>query len=309
MPKKNFFLTISIFVLVGLVVFFVFRTKSPDSSLKFPIQDQNVQAYILPISQSNYLPVRNFNILDPETNAKAAGIFDVRSERFLYTKNIDKKLPIASITKLMTAIVIIENLSLNDPFTVEAEDVNVDGHGADFQKGETIRGADLLKIMLIKSSNDAALTFASSAQSKNINLVAKMNDKAKLIGMLDTKFNDPAGLEDSDSFSTVSDLVKLVRYVSKYPIIWDILLTKSADVSSADGRMNHHLISTNRLLGEISNIVGGKTGFTDGALETMVLEISLNNGRDQMISIILGSNDRFGETKKLINWAQTAYRW
>lgn len=305
--------TISASVLIILAGLFTLKLRS-NSSPNLNVQDlsrlnQAAQAYILPVSQTNYLPIRNFNVADLETNAKAAGIFDVRSERFLYAKNITEKLPIASITKLMTAIIVIENLPLNDSFVVSAEDINVDGQGADLTKGEVIRGSDLLKIMLIESSNDAAMTFTSNAARKNMNLVSKMNDKAKLIGMADTRFNDPAGLADGDSFSTVEDLVKLVRYVGKYQIIWDILLTRSADVSSIDGRISRHLINTNRLLDLMADIIGGKTGYTDGALETMVLEVPANGGHDRIISVVLGTNDRFGETKKLIDWARNAYRW
>lgn len=266
------------------------------------------QAYILPVSQTNYLPIRNFNIAEPEINARAAGLFDVRSERFLYANFIDQHLAIASIAKLMTAVVIMENLPLNDIYTVAVEDINVDGKGADLYKGEQIRGGDLLKIMLIKSSNDAALTFLRGAKRRGLDLVGRMNEKARLIGMNNTKFNDPAGLDD-DSFSTVSDLVKLTRYVGKYPVIWEILTAKTADVSSADGRFKHHLINTNRLLDEMPGIIGGKTGYTDGALETMALELTINGGRDRLISIVLGANDRFSETKKLIEWGLNAYRW
>lgn len=312
---KKIILTITTVLLLVFTGFLTARFKNHNVSRKFPVQELNAQAqaYVLPVSQASYLPIRNFNITDPETDAKAAGVYDVRSERFLYAKNIDQRLPIASITKLMTAIVVIENLPLNDNFTVSAEDINVDGQDQDLNKGEIIRGSDLLRIMLIKSSNDAALTLSSNAAKQNINLVSKMNDKAKLIGMLNTKFNDPAGLEDSDSYSTVSDLVKLVRYIGKYPVIWDILLTRSADVRSLNGLATHHLINTNRLLSEMDNIIGGKTGYTDGALETMVLEVSvdLRNSKagDQLISVVLGSKDRFSETKKLIDWVKTAYRW
>ncbi len=285
---------------------------------KYPFDNKNLtgqshsveaQAFILPISQTNYLPIRNFNIEEPDIQAKAAGLYDVRSERFLYSKNINQKMPVASITKLMTAIVIMENLPLNETYSVAAEDINVDGTGADLQKGEKIRGSDLLKMMLIKSSNDAALSFGRSASEKNINLVAKMNDKAKMLNMTNTKFNDPAGLNDGESFSTTDDLVKLVRYVNKYPVIWEILMTKTANISSVDGSITHHLVSTNRLLDEVNGVIGGKTGYTDGALETMAMEVTANEGSDRLISIILGSQDRFAETKKLIDWGRSAYRW
>jgi len=270
---------------------------------------QQVQAYILPITQSDYLPIRNFNIPEPVVSAKAAGVFDLASDKLLYSKNVYEKLPIASITKLMTASVIMENLPLNEKYTVAAEDLNADGNGADLIKGEQILGADLLKFMLIDSSNDAALVFAGNASKMGINLVAKMNEKAGSLNMTDTKFSDPAGLDDSDSYSTIADLTKLVQWVDKYPIIWEILTLKTADVSSIDGNIKHHLVATNKLLGEISGIVGGKTGFTEKAKETMVLEVKIDDIGHKVIVLVLGSDDRFGEIKKLIDWAKAAYSW
>ncbi|MEK7507131.1 MAG: serine hydrolase [Patescibacteria group bacterium] len=312
MRFKNVLPTI---LVVTLVVWGMFFAVSKSKIAQAPVRPSSAEmnfdarAFILPVTETTYLPIRNFNIADPEPEAKAVGLFDVHSEKYLYSKNINERLPIASVVKLMTAIVIMENLALNDIYTVAAEDINVDGKGADLSKGEKIKGGDLFKIMLIKSSNDAALTFARQAERQGINLVARLNEKAKLLGMNDSKFTDPAGLDDSDAFSTVDDLIKLVRYVEKYPIIWETLTTRIADVGSADGAYQHHLINTNQLLERMPNIIGGKTGYTDGALETMVLEVSINGGRDKLVSILLGSRDRFGETKQLIEWGVSAYRW
>ncbi len=267
------------------------------------------QAFLLPVSETSYLPVRDFNVPEPVLDAKAAVLFDVRSGRSLYSKNPNQRLPIASITKLMSAVVILDNLNLNDVFTVPAEDINVDGKGADFYKNEQLHGADLFKIMLIKSSNDAALVFATAAQKAGIDFVAKMNEKAQALGMANTKFADPAGLNDHDAFSTASDLVKLVRYVARYDLISRTLMTSSATVTSIDGKAVHNLVNTNQLLGQIPDVIMGKTGYTDNALGTMALEVGINEGRDTIISIILGAKDRFTETEKLIQWSKTAYRW
>ncbi len=267
------------------------------------------QAFLLPVSETSYLPVRDFNVLEPVLEANAAVLFDVRSGRSLYSKNPNQRLPIASITKLMSALVVLDNLNLNDVFTVSAEDINVDGKGADFYKNEQLRGTDLFKIMLIKSSNDAALVFATASQKAGIDFVAKMNEKAQALGMTNTKFADPAGLNDQDAFSTALDLVKLVRYAVRYDLISQTLMTGSATVTSIDGRAVHNLVNTNQLLGQIPNVIMGKTGYTDNALGTMALEVGINEGRDTIISVILGAKDRFTETEKLIQWSKVAYRW
>lgn len=272
-------------------------------------QSSEGRAFLLPISENNNFPTRDFNIPDPVIDAKAAALFDVKSGRFLFSQNINQRLPIASITKLMSAIVVLENLNLDQVFTVTVENINVDGNGADLYKNEQLKVADLLKIMLVKSSNDAALTLAFGAQKLGIDFVAKMNEKAKELGMFNTKFTDPAGLDDQEAFSTASDLVKLVSYAHRYELISSTLREPMADVRSLDGKINHHLISTDQLLGRIAGIIIGKTGYTDSALGTMVLEVKLDKIGNGLISVVLGTADRFGETIKLIEWGKKAYSW
>jgi D-alanyl-D-alanine carboxypeptidase len=313
MRSRAIILTIISGIIVGSGIFFVLYKKNKDvsnvSSVLNVVPEQNAQAFLLPISEANYLPIRDFAVPEPILDAKAAALFDVKSGRFIFTKNPEQQLPIASVTKLMTAIIILENLDLNQIIDVPVEDINVDGLGADLYRDERFRGIDLFKFMLIKSSNDAALTFGDFAKKFGIDLVGKMNEKAKEIGMKNTKFTNPAGLDDQDAFSTAFDLVKLVNYAEKFDLINATLRMKSLDVTSADGRNLHHLINTNQLLGEIPGIVVGKTGYTDGAIGTMVLGVTLDKENNQIISIILGSHDRFGETKALINWAKKAYYW
>lgn len=284
-------------------------TGSGQARPNFASQNLGGQAFLLPVSETSYLPVRDFNVPEPVLETRAAMLFDVRSGRTLFSKNPNQRLPIASITKLMSALVVLDNLNLRDVFTVPAEDINVDGKGADFYKNEQLLGTDLFKIMLIKSSNDAALAFATAAQKAGIDFVAKMNEKAQSLGMTNTRFADPAGLNDQDAFSTASDLVKLIRYAARYDLISQTLITGSVTVTSIDGKAVHNLVNTNQLLSRLPGIVMGKTGYTDNALGTMALEVGINDGRDIIISVILGAKDRFLETEKLIQWGRTAYRW
>lgn len=325
MLAKKIIPTILFVVVIGVAGFFVFfkwktpkitdssiqaqkQTDSKDGADNYNIGEQ-ARAFILPVSRISYFPVRDFNIAEPQIQAKSIALYDIRSSRFLFVKNPSEKLPIASVTKLMSAIIILENLDLNEVFTVRAEDINVDGNGADLYRGEKIKGENLFKIMLIKSSNDAALTFANAARIKGIDFVAKMNEKATVLGMFSTHFEDPAGLNDKSGFSTAEDLVKLVSYIPGDSETWRVLKIQTVDVASADGKLSHHLVSTNQLLGVLPDIIGGKTGFTDSAMGTMVLEVGVDNGRDTIIGVIIGSNDRFGDMKNLIEWAKKAHRW
>lgn len=308
--------------LIGGMAFFVLnpgngeqdrkiRIKSPRSDLaaRSDLGAAEQAAFLLPVAETNYLPIRDFNVAEPVVNARAAALFDTRSGRILYARNADQRLPIASITKLMTAVAVVENLNLEEIFTVTAETVNVDGTGADLFKDERLYGRDLLKMFLIKSSNDAALTFAVEAQKIGIDIVELMNKKAQELAMYNTHFGDPSGLDDYNSFSTASDLVKLISYASRYSEIVEIMRMSVADVYSADRKINHHLVNTNRLLGQLDGLIFGKTGYTDKAFGTMAIMTTINNGRDRLISVVLGAQDRFGETTQLIEWAKGAYRW
>lgn len=279
--------------------------------------------YILSSSEANYLPIRNWSFSDPEINAKSAILFDFRSGKILFENNINKKLPIASLTKLMTAVLVIENINLEDVIKIEKsaiEDSKKLGGKNDLYLGEEIKANDLLKILLIKSSNTAAFAFRDHfLKNYNIDLVNKMNIKAKELKMNDTFFTDPAGLDDQNSFSTVQDLLKLVKYSLKYRYLFDILRTPKTEIFSIDGRLKHTIFNTNKLFGIIFNIIGGKTGFTEMAGGSMILVTkspysgkTLENrglGEDYLITVVLGSNDRFSETKKLIDWAEKAYIW
>lgn len=270
--------------------------------------DYEGQAYILPIAGPNYIPILDSSIPRPEISAKSALVYDTRSSRFLYEKNGNAKLPIASLTKIMSAVIILENLNLEDIVTVSEDSIRVDGEKQDIYLGEKLTVRNLLKLMLIESSNDAAYAAAAHAKKTGIDFVGLMNLKAVSLGMTDSFFIDPAGLDDK-GYSTAQDLVKLVEYSLSYPEIWDISAEKTAIVESSDERIKHAIKSTNRLLGLIKDIIGGKTGYTEGAGQCMILVTSVPDYPSKLISIVLGSDDRFEDTQKLIEWTRTAYRW
>ncbi len=303
-------------VLGGLfygAAFFVFIYPLNSKGLSHAIvpnqQSDQSRAFLLPVSDLNPAPFRKPDVQDPDIDSRAAALFDVKSGSLIFGKNENKRLPVASITKLMTALIILDKMDLNQIFEASVEDLNVDGNGADLFKGERIKGMELLKMMLVKSSNDAAFVFARKAREANIDLVAEMNKKAKALGMTNTNFADPAGLDDNDAFSTANDLIRLVDAASRIDMLGSILRQKSVDVESADGALKHHLTSTDQLLDQIPDIIIGKTGNTDLALGTMVLEVAVNNKKDKLISVILGSKDRFGQTKKLIDWSEKSFNW
>lgn len=310
MRLKIYFLTIILAVFISVNVFFVINSSNSDKS--FPKSAESgfnaSQAYIFPVSEPSYMPILNTAVSKPVIQAKSALVYDTRSGRFLFEQNSRQKLPIASLTKLLSATVILENLKLEDIVTVPKEALRVDDEKQTLYLGEKISVENLLKLMLIESSNDSAFALALFAQSKGLNFIEKMNEKANQLGMTDTHFLDPAGLND-EAYSTAYDLIKLVKYALKYDLIWSFLSEKNIIVKSADGKIEHNVKSTDQLLGIVPDIIGGKTGYTDGAGGCMILVVDIPGKNDKIISIAIGSTDRFGDTIKLINWVKSAYRW
>ncbi|MEK7659378.1 MAG: serine hydrolase [Patescibacteria group bacterium] len=269
--------------------------------------------YLLPDAETNYFPIRDWGIPDPDIFAQSVILYDFASEKVLFDKNSGVKLPIASLTKLMTAVAVIENTDLGDAVGIKKsaiEKSEKEGGGNDLYQGERIKAADLLKLMLIESSNVAAYAFADHIEEKyGINLVEKMNEKAKLLEMSSTFFTEAAGLDDQKSFSTSQDLLKLIKYSFRYADLYDILKIQKTEIDSIDGKLRHQIFNTNELLGKLFNIIGGKTGFTELSGESIILVTESPNNSSRLIAVVLGSNDRFAEAETLIGWAGKAYLW
>jgi D-alanyl-D-alanine carboxypeptidase len=299
-----------IIALIGVNFFFGFEYSRKGSTLTASISDKpdTQVAYFFPISEPNYLPIYNPDITPPNIDAKSILIYDLRSGRSLYEKNSSARLPVASLTKIMSAVIVLENYNISDIVTVTGDAVKVDGERQELYEGERISVESLLKMMLIESSNDAAYALAQYAKSRDINFIDEMNKKASQLKMHDSYFNDPAGLNDS-AYSTADDLSKLTKFALAFPLIWETMTQKDLIVESIDEKIKHITKNTNLLLGVIPNIIGGKTGYTDSALGCLVLVVEISEENDNMVSVVLGSNDRFGDTEKLVNWIKRAYRW
>lgn len=274
--------------------------------------DTKTVPYLLPTNETNYFPIRDWGVPDPLVSARSVALYDSVSEKILYSFNSETRFPIASLTKLMTAVAVIENIGLDEVVEVKKsaiEKSKKEGGGNDLYEGEKIKAADLLKIMLIESSNVAAYAFSEHFEDKySLNLVQKMNERAGELGMNDTFFTEAAGLDDKNSFSTGQDLIKLVKYSFRYDNLYQILKTRRAEVASADGNLKHQILNTNQLLGVLLNVVGGKTGFTELAGGSLVLVTEAPHG-SRVISIVLGSDDRFNDAQKLVEWSEKAFIW
>lgn len=239
----------------------------------------------------------------PEINASAAISVEGNlsgTNKTLFEKNSNVKLPIASLTKLMTAVIVLDNYNLSDKITVSKVADSQEPMILDVKLGDTMSVEDFFDIMLVESSNKSAyaLSEGPGGQPGEQKFVEMMNQKAKDLGLENTVFTDPTGLNPED-VSTASDLAKLAEYILKnYPKIADVSRLKSLYISNFGTIAN-----TDDLLSEVPDVICSKTGFTDEAKGCLLLVLNNAKNNDHIINVLLGSADRFAEMKKIINWS------
>jgi len=251
-------------------------------------------------------PVRNENSTSPPViSARSTVVLDAKSGVSLFEKDPDVKHFPASTTKLMTAIVALEKCSPND--TVSITGVNKEGTQMGLAPGDLVSVESLLHGMLIASGNDAAYALAYACSSSLQRFTSDMNQKAKELGMLNTNFKNPAGFDDPTQYSTSKDLAKLAKVAVANPLISNIVTIKTTVVTDATGNKEYYLENVNELLGEVDGLEGVKTGQTEGSLEVLLSKTTRDG--NTIIVVILGSQDRFGETKSLIEWTYDNHTW
>jgi len=226
----------------------------------------------------------------------------------VWAKNADKKSPIASLTKLMTAIIAAEFYKQNQNITITKQAVEQLDAAGFLRPGERLNLEELLKIMLVESSNDAAFALTEPMGGPN-GFVGLMNLKARDLGLNRTYFFNPNGLDPEDAgsppeqinLSTANDLVNLAKYiVSEHPEIMRILGEKKSAVYLNNGQFHHNIQSTNELLGQVPDIIGGKTGTTDRAGGCLLLIIRGKTPGTYLIGVVLNSPDKFADMEKII---------
>lgn len=261
-------------------------------------------------------PLRDYAVDDFKVEAKTAISILLNNQggtKILFEKNADEALPIASLSKLLTLDVILKNYDLTKEIVITKNAVAQEENFGKLRVGDVLTVKQLLYPMLMESSNDAAFALTNDYDGMNEKtFVAMMNENAKSLGLNNTHFVNSSGLDpeegeplDKINISSARDLSQLVKQLLKTPLVWEILSTPKINL------YGETLFSTNKLLGVMPGIIGGKTGYTDTALGCFVLVVEAPKGKGQIINIILGTavSDRFSEMEKLINWAEQAYQW
>jgi serine-type D-Ala-D-Ala carboxypeptidase (penicillin-binding protein 5/6) len=316
----------------NFILFFFFSTLFwwGINTIQFELEDYiyeqkiagwtNLQADVSSLSlPQNFKPVKENNVQALEITAESALAIYINpneKEFILFEKNAETVRAIASLTKLVTALTVLDIYEPSDIIRISPEAVEQEDERGDLKVGEFISVEDLLKIMLIESSNDAAYSFASHHFSGGkmtpeafrdlMNLEVKYNVG---LNLENTFFQNPSGLDPYDNIedinhSTAKDLFEIAKYIIREkPEILEII---SYSQANAAGR---HLETTNELLGIYPKIIGGKTGYTKRANGCLILLLEAPGENSYIINIILGSQDRFQDMKELIEWVNRSYRF
>ncbi len=311
--NKNFYLKISLLLIVAFSIWIFGSSKEEFSALKAENSSQwqpktpaALTNFVPPTlvifkDSESTLPKRNWLMPFLELQAQAVLAMKIDGSRVYYNKNVETQRSIASLTKLMTAIIVLENYDLNEVVEISSAAVKREGIMGNLRPAELITVRSLLNIMIIDSSNDAAFALAE----KRKDFIFLMNKKAEELGLKNTHFSNPDGIDEPKNYSSALDIAKIFSYlINTHPEASEILKTKNMVVYSVDGKIEHRLENTNQLLGKVDEVAAGKTGYTEEAGGSLILLT-----KSDIITVVLGSLDRFGESEKLINWLRAAYIW
>jgi D-alanyl-D-alanine carboxypeptidase (penicillin-binding protein 5/6) len=274
---------------------------------------------------SGLIPTRDENVPDLKIWAGSSVAIDVDTGTIIHYENGRKRTQIASLTKMMTAVLVVEEIKdLNEEVLITKEAINMVGtivgcptstfcNGNRMYVGEKIRAIDLLKATLMNSANDAATALGIHIAGTSEEFVEMMNKKAKNMGLKDTSFCTPSGLEidgkEDQCFSTAYDIARISAYSLKHDIIWEIMKIPDGKFYSTDGAYVHDLKNTDILLDTLPNCIGGKTGFTPLAGKSLMLGAEDPLGKHRIMAVILNDNQRWDDMRTLVNWVFDNHKW
>lgn len=252
---------------------------------------------------SEVINVASKSIKEPMINSRIGIIYDRKSGRIIWGKNENKKSAMASTTKIMTCIVVIENANLNAEVKVSAKAAGTGGSRLGLKKDDKITIKDLLYGLMLRSGNDAAVALAEYVGKDKEGFANLMNKKAKELGLKDTHFVTPHGLDDPEHYTTAYELAKIADYALKNEMFAKIVGTKEHTIN-INGYAKQ-LCNTNELLGYLQGVSGVKTGFTNNAGRCLVTSVNRNDF--EIITVVLGADTKKIRTADSINLIEYAY--
>ena len=243
---------------------------------------------------------------DMYTSGLAGCVLETSSGRVLYSKNKDKKLPMASTTKIMTAITAIENCDdLDEKFEISPKAVGIEGTSLYLRKGDVFSTRDLLYALMLISGNDASVAIAEHVGGSTSEFVTMMNDLSKKIGALNTHFANTHGLDADGHYTTAYDLALITAYALENETFKEIVSTKNIKITNGEGE-NRYLKNKNKLLFRLDGCIGVKTGFTNDAGRCLVSAIERDGVR--FVCVVLNCGPMFEESETLLNACANTYK-
>ncbi|WP_261301152.1 D-alanyl-D-alanine carboxypeptidase family protein [Paenibacillus andongensis] len=240
------------------------------------------------------------------TNAVGASLIDVESGRILYSEKGDTPMRIASLTKIMTAIIAIEQGKLTDKVKVSKNAFGKEGSSIYLKLGEEMRLHDMLYGLMMRSGNDAATAIAEHIGGSVEGFVYLMNEKAKMLGMEHSHFTNPSGLDEGDGHrSSPNDMAKLTAYALKNPVFQDIVSTKIKKVPNPNEPWDYSWLNKNKMLSLFEGADGVKTGYTKLAKRCLVS--SATRGGQQLVVVTLNDPDDWGDHARLLQYGFNYY--
>lgn len=237
------------------------------------------------------------------SSAESQILIDCNSGRVLYEKNSHNRMPMASTTKIMTALIALERGNLEDKVVIEKEWVGVEGSSIYLREGEVISLKDMLYGLMLRSGNDVSVAIACHIGNSLEEFVSLMNQKAKSLGALNTNFTNPHGLHDDNHYTTAYDMALITKEAYKHPEFAEIVNSKSY-VSNREE--NNYFYNKNKTLWEYQGGDGVKTGYTMKSGRCLVSSAKRNNMR--LIAVSLNAGDWFNDNYKLLDYGFNNYK-
>ena len=241
----------------------------------------------------------------PSVSASCAVLIDASSGRVLFGKNENERRGMASTTKIMTAIVALENSELDKLVTVAPAAVGVEGSSVYLYAGEEVTMETLLYALMLQSANDAAAAIAYDIAGGIESFAEMMNDKARELGLSDTHFMNPHGLDDENHYTTALELAKIAAYALENDTFAEIVATEKKVIPLHNTSASRLLVNHNRLLRSYEDIIGVRTGFTKKCGRTLVSAAERDGVR--LICVTLNDGDDWRDHRALLDWGFSLY--
>ncbi len=241
----------------------------------------------------------------PEITAKAWLLYDADSGVTIAEHNAHEARPMASVTKIMTSLVVVENAALDESVRVSARAEAVGEAEIGLFVGELWSVADLLAAVMVRSGNDAAMALAEHVGGTVEGFAEMMNAKAEALGLEDTHFVNPHGLDSKEHYTTASDLRIMAEAAMRHPYLSRMMRTLEVEFKPNPRGVTRVANTTNKLLGVYPGVIGVKTGFTSKAGRVLV-SAHEHNGRT-LIAVVMGSADHFADTRELLDYGSQVW--